>query len=230
MAGQNGVRYHREFFNPVVSPAEHKKLVAEGFGSEKNPSRIVEPVSPARLAHIYHATWAISPYNVTKENFSAWRISFFRQYFQIAILLRHPNITFPGTNRWATTTFNKAIFDSLCAHRTRLESSEVALLDQALAVIDQDDDEFNNMRRAYVGNSMQYFHLLLVGTRFGIPIIRYEELLTKETGALESYLDGRTPFDHRRMAQYLVETRSTEFDTTIPPQLDSVYRVFEAVL
>ena len=113
--------YDKEFFNPACNwnfelvDGGYSHILEKGFGCEWASSckNIADRnVSLDLLESIYQETWLRQNYTFDKENYSAFRVPFFKRYFDIVYLYRSVRTLFPPS-RARVLNWYDAIYASL---------------------------------------------------------------------------------------------------------------------
>ncbi len=188
---QETIRYYREYFNPICNEPRAPALL-RGFGDERFEffSRIMTEISSDAFLSILADTWTHDDYNTTKENFSAVKLHHFVPLFNIVILIRKIQHTFPTSRpEYIAPIATSFMFSG--PYRSvplAMELNEVRRFMTNLSFTDPQE-------LSLAAYAVQHFILVDAGARFGIPIIRYEDMIMKSGPALEGVLRGLEFFD-----------------------------------
>jgi hypothetical protein len=194
------LRYYREFFNPICNPKYEDEL-NKAFGCEmvENYRMLARPY--CLCDDVYWRTWAREEYNFTKENYSAFKLDWFSLRFDVFVLYRRAELTFPG-ERLQVKTWYDAMFASLVKNKWGLERDVRSLVDFAC----QHADTVN--KRQVAAFAIYYFKLLKDAHRYGVPVLDYDQLMlasTEELSCLLRQLPGVR--DVEQLAQGVSATR-----------------------
>jgi hypothetical protein len=188
--GQETVRYYREYFNPICNGSRAPALL-RGFGDERFEfsGRIMTEISNDAFLSILADTWSNDGYNTTKENFSAVKLHHFVPLFNVVILIRKIQHTFP-TSRPEYIAPIATSFMFCGPYRSiplAMELNEVRRFMTNLSFLDPQE-------LSLAAYAVQHFILIDAAARFDIPVIRYENMITKSGADLESALRGLEDF------------------------------------
>jgi hypothetical protein len=204
--GQQTIRYYREYFNPICNEPRAQALV-RGFGDERFEffSQIMTEISNDAFWSILADTWGHDGYNTTKENFSATKLHHFVPIFNIVILARKIQHTFP-TSRPDYIAPIASSFMLSGPYRSlplAMELNEIRSFMTNLAFLGPQE-------LSLAAYAVQHFILVDASVRFGIPIIRYEDMITKSGPALEDVLCSLEAFniDVPALARVIEDSRS----------------------
>lgn len=194
------LRYYREFFNPICNPKYENEL-NKAFGCEmvENYRLLARPYCPCE--DVYWCTWAREEYNFTKENYSAFKLDWFSLRFDVFVLYRPAELTFPG-ERLQVKTWYDAMYGSLVKNKWGLERDVRSLVDFAC----QQADTVN--KRQVAAFVIYYFKLLKDAQRYGVPVLDYNQLMLASTEELSRVLRGLPGVrDVEQLAQEVSATR-----------------------
>jgi hypothetical protein len=195
-----GLRYYREFFNPICNP-KYEDVLGRAFGCEMVGSyeRIVDPRCPC--AEVYEQTWAREGYNFTKENYSAFKVGLFVGKFQCFVLYRRAEATLPG-GRMQVKAWYDAMYWSLIRNQAALEPDVRSLVAFAAA----EADAVN--KRQVAAFVIYYYQLLKEAKRHGLVVIDYDNLMRYSPDELVPYVRGVPGVvDPEGLAQDISRTR-----------------------
>lgn len=123
LAKHGGLRYYeKEFFNPICN-RQYGDLLEQAFGCELvSCYRNIGVRSDDQvdvLERVYRQTWARHDWNLDKENFSPFKVSFFARRFLIAFLYRSPENVFPPSRlrvwQWYDAIYHGLVDNGLVA-------------------------------------------------------------------------------------------------------------------
>lgn len=194
------LRYYREFFNPICNP-KYENDLNKAFGCEmvENYRMLAEPYCPCE--EVYWRTWAREEYNFTKENYSAFKLDWFSLRFDVFVLYRRVELTFPG-ERLQVKTWYDAMFWSLVKNKWGLESDVRSLVDFAC----QHADTVN--KRQVASFVIYYYKLLKDAHRCSVPVLDYDQLMRSSAEELSRVLGQLAGVrDVERLAQEVCATR-----------------------
>lgn len=187
---QDGIRYYREYFNPICNELRAPALL-RGFGDERFESsgRIMTEISGDAFLSILADSWSHDGYNTTKENFAAVKLHHFVPLFNVVILIRKMQHTFPTSRPdymapIATSFMFSGPYRSV---PLAMELNDVRRFMTNLSFLDPQE-------LSLAAYAVQHFILVDAADRFGIPIIRYEDMITQSGTALEAALRGLESF------------------------------------
>lgn len=199
------VKYFREYFNPVCNP-RRAAVLGDCFGDERDThvAGIMRETSCHALRNVFQTTWQQDGFNTTKENYSALKVGFFVERFNMIMLMRKPSHTIPSS----VPHYLVAILQSFlgAADYTHLPLAQ----------------ELNELRRflcrtrvqnvahaCLLAYLVQHFVLLHWACAQAIPILFYEDLLTDPPEALRARLGCLELFDVNPdyVTDHLVRTR-----------------------
>lgn len=198
--------YFREYFNPICN-FYHCAALRQAFGSEVDWANFAVPWECQEISceYIYGITWAREPYRITKENYGAFKIGFFRRHFDCFALIGHRSHTFPGGSRPRSTEYWwERIFLSLEFNRHLLDDDIVRLIDRATA------GRPDPRRRVVAAQVIATYQTVRECRRYGIPIIEYRRLVSLPSAPeVSEYLADKLPAPVRQdgLADRVVETR-----------------------
>jgi len=194
------LRYYREFFNPICNPKYENEL-NKAFGCEmvENYRILARPYCPCE--DVYWRTWAREKYNFTKENYSGFKLDWFSLRFDVFVLYRAAELTFPG-ERLQVKTWYDAMYGSLLKNKWGLERDVRALVDFACLHADTVN------KRQVAAFVIYYFKLLKDAHRYGVPVLDYDQLMRGSTEELSRVLRELPGVrDVERLAQEVSATR-----------------------
>jgi hypothetical protein len=194
------LRYYREFFNPICNPVYENDL-NRAFGCEMVDNYTL--IAKAHCPHeaVYQQTWAKENYNFTKENYSAFKLDWFRAHFDCFVLYRRAELTLPG-NRLQVKTWYDAMYCSLLRNRWTLEPDVRVLVDFAAAEAD------TIAKRLVAAFVIYYYKLLKDAHRHEVPVLEYDLLMQLSGADLVPYLRGLpTVADAEKLAYDVCEER-----------------------
>ena len=169
----DGLRYYeKEFFNPICNP-KYAGVLEGAFGCEL-PScfeniGIWSDDQAAMIECAYQESSGAEAYNFDKENFSALKVPFFAQHFDIVFLYRPADNVFPPS-RLRVWAWYDAIYTALTASGVIEESEPLDLEGRALAAHKACWDIIRDAAK-----------------RFGAPILDYETLCKASTESAVAY-------------------------------------------
>jgi hypothetical protein len=201
MLGRNpGLRYYREFFNPICNE-KYEDILGRAFGCEMvtHYEMIARPRCP--YADVYEQTWVREGYNFTKENYSAFKVGSFVDHFQCFVLYRRAEWTLPGS-RMQVKTWYDAMYWSLVRNQAALAPDVRELVALAGA-------EADTAPKRQVAAFVIYYHQLLgEAQRHHLPVIDYDNLMRYPRDELVPYLRGVPGVvDPEGLAQDICRTR-----------------------
>jgi len=191
----SGLRYYRkEFFNPICNPRYGQQLEL-GFGCElvscyRNIGvRSADQVKT--LDDVYRRTWMRENWNFDKENFSAFKVPWLAEHFELVFLYRSYDSMFPPSRlrvlAWYDAIYN-ALADADMAIRSKIGLRE----------------------RARVAHSLCWDEMIPQARRLGAPILDYNRFCTGNLPAVLRELDqgwlGKV-LDVEGAARCVLETR-----------------------
>lgn len=89
------LNYFREFFNPITN-RKYSPILEKAFGCESITSyQNIANFDYNACKKTYEETWLKERFNFTKENYSAFKIEFFKDYFDCIALIRDIKNVFP---------------------------------------------------------------------------------------------------------------------------------------
>jgi hypothetical protein len=195
-----GLRYFREFFNPICNP-KYEDVLNRAFGCEMadNYALLARPGCPCD--EVYERTWAREDYNFTKENYSAFKVGAFAERFRCFVLYRKAEASLPGGRLQVKTWFD-AMYASLAVNREALAPDVRRLVGFAAA----EADTIN--KRQVAAFVIYYYQLLKEARRRGLPVLDYDALMSRSCAGLVPYL-SRLPgvLDPERLAREVCATR-----------------------
>lgn len=191
--GVPGLRYYREFFNPTCNNVFLEPL-QKSFGTQipyhKNIA-ISWKFQYPEIEKVYKKTWLKTNWNITKENWAAFKIGFFIKYFDIFVLYRHRKYTFPGySSVKLTLQWYVSIYESLLYRNSfgLLEKDIKKAMDFCLL---NADSEYKKCCAAHIIFSHKIFKECC---KFSIPLINYSVILkNKNHSYLLKYLSDKMP-------------------------------------
>ena len=168
----DGLRYYdKEFFNPICN-LKHATVLEGPFGCELASCfeniGVRSEYQARDLEAAYRATWEIEGYNFDKENFSALKVPFFAQHFDIVFLYRPADNVFPPS-RLRVWAWYDAIYTAMVAKGV-IEADQLDLQGRALAAHKACWDIMRDAAK-----------------RFGAPILDYETLCKASTESAVAY-------------------------------------------
>lgn len=204
IASSQDLRYFREFFNPVTND-KHAAILELEFGSEQitNFDRIAT-FDIKKCQEVFDLTWTQHDFNFTKENYSGFKIDFFRQKFECICLIRNLRSIFPPS-RPEVLTWYDAIYHSL-----RLS---VNLSDEQHDIIKKSNRD--NVRSRVTAAYTAYKKRITEDCKkYDIPIIKHEELLSFDEDNL-IHLDAikKLP-DPKKLAREIISSRKKTSKST----------------
>jgi len=171
IAGDNKIKYFREFFNPITNDKYTDEL-AKGFGCEfistyKNIARLDNSV----CEKIYKNTWEKEKFNFTKENYSVFKIPFFVEKFNCIGLIRKIENSFPPSRKNEVYWWYDCIYNSMLANFETLPPKTKIKL------------EISEKTLSSIEHKILMCHYIYQETlidqcqEYGIPIIEWENLV-----------------------------------------------------
>lgn len=176
------LRYFREFFNPICNPT-YENVLNRAFGCEMVDNYAMIAKAHCPYDDVYQRTWAKENYNFTKENYSAFKLSWFLGRFDCFVLYRRAESTLPG-GRLQVKTWYDAMYCSLLRNRWTLDSEVRALVDFAVAEAD------TIAKRQVAAFVIYYYKLLKDAHRRNVPILNYDLLIQGSPEELVPHLCG----------------------------------------
>ncbi len=195
-----GLRYYREFFNPICNP-KYEDVLSRAFGCEMagHYALLARPGCPC--GQVYEQTWAREGYNFTKENYSAFKVGAFARRFRCFVLYRKAEASLPGGRLQVKTWFD-AMYASLMANRSALAAD----LRELVALATAEADTIN--KRQVAAFVIYYYQLLKEARRRGLPVLDYDVLMSHSAAELVPYLSGLPGvLDPERLAHEVCATR-----------------------
>jgi hypothetical protein len=195
-----GLRYYREFFNPICNP-KYEDVLNRAFGCEMadNYALLARPGCPCD--EVYAQTWAREDYNFTKENYSAFKVGAFADKFRCFVLYRKAEASLPG-GRLPVKTWFDAMYASLAVNRAALEPDVRLLFGHAAVAADTIN------KRQVAAFVIYYYQLLKEARRRRLPVLDYDVLMSRSAAELVPYLRGLPGVvDPERLAQDVCATR-----------------------
>ncbi len=131
----DGLRYYdKEFFNPICN-LKHATVLEGPFGCELASCfeniGVRSELQARDLEAAYQASWEMEGYNFDKENFSALKVPFFAQHFDIVFLYRPAYNVFPPS-RLRVWAWYDAIYTAMVANG-EIKADQLDLQERALA-------------------------------------------------------------------------------------------------
>ena len=168
----DGLRYYdKEFFNPICN-LKYATVLEGPFGCELASCfeniGVRSEYQARDLEAAYRATWEMEGYNFDKENFSALKVPFFAQHFDIVFLYRPAYNVFPPS-RLRVWAWYDAIYTAMVANG-EIEADQLDLQERALAA---HAECWRVMRAA--------------AAKIGAPILDYETLCKASTESAVAY-------------------------------------------
>jgi hypothetical protein len=195
-----GLRYYREFFNPICNP-KYEDVLGRAFGCEMVGHYEMIARTRGPWEEVYEQTWAREAYNFTKENYSAFKAHALVRKFTCFVLYRRAEMTLPGS-RVQVKTWYDAMYWSLIRNQAALESDVRSLVAYAGA----EADTVN--KRQVAAFVIYYYQLLKEAKKYGLPVIDYDNLMRYSHDELVPYLRGVPGVvDPEGLAQDISQTR-----------------------
>lgn len=205
IAEDPAIRYFREYFNPCCNPDRAGEL-ALCFGDEtlEHHLKLMNDPPAELLAEVVGRSWTLDGFNTTKENYLASKLEFFVERFETVCLVRNAAHTFP-TSRPDYIAPILWSFQSAGPYRHSFmarELNELRLFISSVAL----SNVGNVLLFAYF---IHHVALLAACRRFGIPVVRYEDILLGTEETLNAHLAPFTRFgiDIPALSQRLAATR-----------------------
>ena len=168
----DGLRYYdKEFFNPICN-LKYATVLEGPFGCELASCfeniGVRSELQARDLEAAYRASWEMEGYNFDKENFSALKVPFFAQHFDIVFLYRPADNVFPPS-RLRVWAWYDAIYTAMVANG-EIEADQLDLQERALAAHKACWDIMRDAAK-----------------RFDAPILDYETLCKASTESAVAY-------------------------------------------
>lgn len=205
IAEDRAIRYFREYFNPCCNPERAGEL-ARCFGDETLSNHLMLMSDPSSdiLDETIGRTWARDGFNTTKENYLASKLEFFVGHFETVCLVRNAAHTFP-TSRPDYIAPILWAFQSAGPYRRSFIARELNELRHFISCVAL-NDVGDVLLCAYF---IHHFALLAACRRFGVPVVRYEDILLGTETTLGAHLApfARFGIDIPALSQRLLATR-----------------------
>lgn len=184
LAKHSGLKYSDEYFNPVLNHLREVEL-RKVFGSELACCyRNIATGSSSEVESIISATWPRDGYELTKDNYSPFKLESFQRFFRCVILLRHTAGVFPPSRIRVWSFYEHAW--------------------QALKDAGHDLHEVSLRARAMEAHVIMARQMRADSARLGIPVVYYEDLFDGQR-AKDSLQTAGLTFDG--LLQEICETR-----------------------
>lgn len=219
LSNRKRIRYCREFFNPICNPV-YGYLLAKSFGANgRFYKSIAVPwqLQKSDLDKIYSKTWRRTAFNMTKENYSGFKVGYFITHFTVFALYRHRKYTFPGkADEYATIGFYRDLYESLLVNRDHLGLEARSALEFCLHHADTD------YKKCCASSILFHYVMFEELYKFSIPIADYEILVKeKNKDKLKKYLENTMPPD--LVNDQLVTGIITSSDASILSEKERMY-------
>lgn len=199
LESQENLSYYREFFNPITNE-EYMDDLKSSFGCENEFFSKIATLNENMCEKTYCNTWQKETYNFTKENYSAYKVSFFAQKFKCFALIRDVKNSFPPSRDEVYNWYN-AIYKSM------IGANHKKLIDFMNSNFSFDE----KMALAYVA----YQNVLIEECqKNNIPILKWENLMLDYSTTLNelkkvSFLDtenwAKTLISKRKFTEKIFE-------------------------
>lgn len=197
------LNYYREFFNPIVNP-QYEDIIASAFGCELNDTSdmIAAPISDEITFEVLQNTWRKTNFNFTKENYSPFKLRFFKSFFECFVLYRETEMCIPGSRREAVMTWYSSLWSSLKNNLATLPHSIFAATDWAIK-------NANTINKRQVAAHILCGHNLLQDARkMGVPVLQYNDLMSLPEQKIAETMSGIHNFRNpEKIAQEIVNSR-----------------------
>jgi hypothetical protein len=198
--------YFREYFNPSTNFIR-SAVLRLAFGSEVDWPGIALPweCEEDLCEYVHQATWCLDHYRYAKENYSAFKIGFFRKHFDCFALVGERKHTFPGGSQPRSTEFWwSRYFQSLEFNRELLDREVARLVEQALG------GSLDLHRKMVAAQVIATYQTVRECVRYRIPIVEYRRLVSlPSAGEVAEYLRDKVPVPlmDEGFADRVIETR-----------------------
>ena len=209
--------YFREYFNPVTNKKFEREL-SQAFGSEqvRNYKKIAQYDFEACIS-VMKSTWDTESYDMTKENYSAFKVEFFWKNFDCICLLRDLENSFPPA-RLEVNNWYDAILLSMEENKKVLPAWAQACVEKASESSDWD------LAR---GITFCVYRKILKTSclKMGVPIVRYEHLM-QEQAEVERSLKFIEEEKRKNLVDLILRTRKP---AKLKQNLDFRHMVYERI-
>ena len=192
--------YFREYFNPVTNK-KFEREISQAFGSEqvRNYKKIAHFDMQSCMS-VMSSTWDTESYDMTKENYSAFKVEFFYQKFNCICLLRDLENSFPP-GRLEVHNWYDAILLSMNENKKFLPAWAQACVEKASESSDWD------LAR---GITFCVYRKILKTSclRMGVPILKYEHLM-QEVADVEKSLGFIEEEKRKNLVDLIFRTRKS---------------------
>ena len=156
IAKHSRAKYCDEYFNPVLNH-RHEQELRTVFGSELACCyRNIATPSSAVVEQVIEKTWMRDGYELTKDNYSPFKIESFSKCFRCVVLLRHTAGVFPPS-RIRVWSFYEHAWQALCESGHEM-------------------NELSIRARAMEAHWLMASHMRKDAARLGIPVLYYEDM------------------------------------------------------
>jgi len=200
--GDPEIRYFSEFFNPITNDKYIDEL-ARGFGCEfittyKNIASLDKTI----CEEIYQKTWGKERFNFTKENYSVFKIPFFKEKFNCIGLTRKIERSFPPSLRHNVYWRYDCIYNSMLANLDTLPKktkNKMEISERTLTSIEH---------KILMCNHIYQEALVNYCNEYDIPIIAWEKLMGRKKDAIKE-LEKITHYnlDIKSMTNWTITTK-----------------------
>lgn len=195
-------KYYREFFNPATN-TKYADILSEEFGCEYiNCYKNIFNYNEQKTKEIFEKTWKEEQYSLTKDNFGAYRIPFYKENFVCFALKRSPQQSLPPKRFVEITGWYLAIYEALLYSKSQFPEVVKIKIDhfssQKTTMIDKMTFAFCVYQEIFIYNCKKN----------KIPILDYHELCTRSQNDLVFYLSSlQYKLDYEGWAKVIAETR-----------------------
>jgi hypothetical protein len=183
--------YAREFFCPMCN-WQHSQRLEQTVGDtlHNNTLKMIEPISRLEVESLLNDTWRTTDYCFTKENYLAFQLEPFSYFFDIVVLVRSFEDTFPP-NRRRVMSWYEHFFCSIVSSKKAKDAQYLGT---------------TPMNRAAIGHFLWANQLKAMAAKLGLPILDFGTLMHGDQDQISLMLDD-VPFSPQCFTDAVLESR-----------------------